>query len=109
MKKRTGLSIAAMTAFGLALPLTGSAAAPNHIEDAAIKVSYADLNIENSAGAKVLYTRLQRASQEVCDIGTHVVVRSLTESRKARNCYEKALAAAVEKVGSAVLSDFHDS
>lgn len=107
MKKSTGLVIAASIA--LALPVVASGASPSHIDDAAVKVSYADLNIENAAGAKILYARLQRASQEVCGIGSHTVVRSLTETRKARACYEEALATAVERVDSDTLKDIHSS
>jgi len=108
MKKRTGLSVAAIIASGLVLPVVGSAATPSHIDDAAVRVSYADLNIENEEGAKVLYARLKRASQEVCGIGSLDLVRSLTETRKARACYEKALTAAVEKIDSKTLNDVHN-
>ena len=109
MKKKTGLSIAAIVVLGLALPMTGLAASPSHIDDAAVKVSYSDLNIANEAGAKLLYARLQRASQEVCGVGSHNIVRSLTETKKARSCYEKALSAAVEKIDSDVLTVVHNS
>ena len=109
MNKITGLGIAAIVAMGLALPLAGMAAAPSHIDDAAVKVSYSDLNINNEAGAKVLYSRLQRASQEVCGVGSHNIVRSLTETKKARACYEKALTAAIEKLDSELLTVIHDS
>lgn len=109
MKKITGLSIAAIFVLGLALPMAGLAASPSHIDSAAVKVSYADLNIANEAGAKVLYARLQRASEEVCGIGSHAVVRSLTEIRKARACYEKTLATAVNRIDSDVLTSVHNS
>ena len=109
MNKITGLGIAAIVATGLALPLTGMAAAPSHIDDAAVKVSYSDLNINNEAGAKVLYSRLQRASQEVCGVGSHSIVRSLTETRKAQACYEDALTSAIEKLDSELLTAIHNS
>jgi len=107
MNKKTGLSIAVI--FTLALPMVVSAASPSHIDDAAVRVSYADLNIENEAGAKVLYARLQRASQEVCGIGSYDLVRSVTESRKARACYEEALSTAVERIDSDMLNGIHRS
>jgi UrcA family protein len=109
MNKITGLSIAAIVASGLALPLVGLAASPSHIDDDSVKVSYSDLNITNEAGAKLLYARLQRASQEVCGVGSHNIVRSLTETKKARACYEKALSAAVEKLDSELLTVIHNS
>ena len=109
MKKRTGLSVLLAISFGLSLPLTALAASPSHIDTAAVNVSFADLNIDNTAGAKILYARLQRASQEVCGIGSHVDVRSVTETRKARDCYEKALSAAVDKIDSDTLRNIHSS
>lgn len=109
MNKITGLGIAAIVATGLTLPLAGMAAAPSHFDDVGVKVSYSDLNIGNEAGAKVLYARLQRASQEVCGVGSHNIVRSLTETKKARACYEKALTAAIEKIDSELLTVIHNS
>ena len=109
MNKITGLGIAAIVATGLALPLAGMAAAPSHIDNAAVKVSYSDLNINNEAGAKVLYSRLQSASQKVCGIGSHNIVRSLTETRKAQACYEEALTSAIEKLDSELLTVIHNS
>ena len=109
MNKISGLGIAAIVATGLVLPLAGMTATPSHIDDAAVKVSYADLNINNEAGAKVLYARLQRASQEVCGVGSHDILRSLTETKKARACYEKALTAAIQKIDSELLTVIHDS
>lgn len=103
------VGIITLLTFGLAAPLAAMGATPTHLEDAAVKVSYADLNIENKAGAKILYARLQRASQEVCGIGSHDLVRSLTESRKARACYDEALTAAVKKIDSAALKEIHSS
>jgi UrcA family protein len=108
MKKRIELSMLLAIAFGLSLPLAASAASPSHFDDAAVSVSYADLNIDNAAGAKTLYARLQRASQEVCGIGSHVTVRSLTEIRKARDCYETALTSAVRKIDNDKLTDIHN-
>ena len=109
MKKRTGLSFLLAISFGLSLPLTALAGSPSHIDTAAVNVSFSDLNIDNTAGAKILYARLQRASKEVCGVGSHVDVRSLTETRKARDCYEKALSAAVDKIDSERLTDIHNS
>ena len=109
MNKISGLGIAAIVATGLVLPLAGMTATPSHIDDAAVKVSYADLNINNEAGAKVLYAMLQRASQEVCGVGSHDILRSLTETKKARACYEKALTAAIQKIDSELLTVIHDS
>ena len=56
----------------LGLPLTAYAAAPSHFDDVSVKVSYADLNIDNAAGAKVLYSRLRDAAEQVCGLGPKV-------------------------------------
>lgn len=109
MKKKIGLSLLLAILFGLSLPLVAAAASPSHIDEVAVSVSFSDLDIENTTGATILYARLQRASQEVCGIGSYDVMRSLTETRKARDCYEKALAAAVEKIDSDTLTELHRS
>ena len=46
-------------------PAVVLASTPNYLEYKAT-VSYADLNLENEEGARVLYQRLQRASKKVC-------------------------------------------
>ena len=109
MKKRTGFGLLVAISFGLSLPLTALAASPSHIDTAAVNVSFADLNIANETGAKLLYARLERASQEVCGVGSHNSVRSLTETKNVRACYEKALSAAVEKLDSELLTSIHNS
>ena len=91
----------------IAVPAIAAAAAPTQIEDASIKVSYADLNIQSEAGARVLYTRLKRATEEVCGIQTHVINGSLAETLHARTCYRETLEASVEKIDSDALSRIH--
>lgn len=92
---------------GMAIPATGIAAAPKHINDASIKVSYADLNIQSEAGARVLYARLKRASEEVCGIQTHVINGSLAATLRARTCFQETLEASVEKIDSDALAEIH--
>ena len=76
---------------GIALPAAAMAATPSQIDDAAVKVSYADLNIQSEAGARVLYTRLKKASEEVCGIQTHVIDGSLAATLRARACFRETL------------------
>ena len=92
---------------GIAVPAIGMAAAPSQIDDASIKVSYADLNIQSEAGARVLYTRLKRASEEVCGIQTHVINGSLAATLRARACFDETLEASVRKIDSDALSKIH--
>jgi len=91
------------------LPLSAFGAISGDVEDAAVKVSYADLNINNEAGARVLYSRLQQASREVCGVRTFVEHGSLGAVSEARQCYNNALESAVSKVGSEILSEIHAS
>ncbi len=92
----------------LAMPTLALASSPGY-DNKAMKVAYDDLNIHSEAGAKKLYTRLQRASAKVCE------VRSLTESGSLRRyaetqaCFDDVLSTAVAKVGSKELAEIHSS
>ena len=107
MRKLRRGGIAAMLLIGLSVPLSGLAAAPSNVGDIAIKVSYADLNVENAAGARVLYARLKRASEEACDVETARKRGSLTDVAKARTCINETLSAAVEKIDRDTLTQVH--
>ena len=99
--------LSSLLLIGIALPATGMAAAASQIDDASIKVSYADLNIRSEAGARVLYARLKRATEEVCGIQSHVINGSLAETLRARTCFREALEASVEKIDSDALKEIH--
>ncbi len=71
-----------------------------------VRVSYADLNLGNVAGAETLYARLKRAAQKVCDDEARKPVNTLNAIR---DCEETALNRAVEAVGSERLTDIHQS
>lgn len=103
--RKTGVTL--LLAIGVALPAIGLAAAPSHIKDVSVKVTYADLNIHSEAGAKVLYSRLKRASEEVCGVKPHVINGSLAATKNARVCYRETLEASVEKIDSEALSEIH--
>lgn len=72
-----------------------------------VSVSFADLNIKNEQGAKVLYRRLQRASESVCDVRDARNTRCLEDLRAADECYNKTLDAAVESIDSDALMSLH--
>ena len=93
----------------LTIPATGVAASLSQIDDNSITVSYADLDIESEAGAKVLYSRLKRASEDVCGVESYLESGSLTRTRKAKLCYAETLASAVDKLDSELLSSIHNS
>ena len=98
-----------MLAIGITLPAIGLAAAPSQFEVVSVKVSYADLNIHSESGAKVLYSRLKRASKEVCDVGSYQDHGSFSVARKAKTCYRDALSKAVGHIDSDALKEVHAS
>lgn len=102
-------ALALITAVGLAFPVAASAAAPSQINVESTKVSYADLDIHSTAGARVLYSRLKRASEAVCGIQSHVINGSLADTLKARACFRETLETSVKKIESDALSEIHAS
>jgi UrcA family protein len=106
-KKHRYTFVSLLAAAAIAAPAIGFAAAPSHFKDAGVKVSYADLDIHSKAGARVLYSRLKRASEEVCGIQSHVINGSLAMTLKARACFQETLEASVEKIDSDALEEIH--
>lgn len=76
-------------------------------EGKSVTVPCADLNLKNEQGALALYRRLQRASETVCDVQDAYSTRLLRNRIDARECYHKALTAAVESVNSDKLTGIH--
>jgi UrcA family protein len=86
-------------ALALLLGLLGAAQAPAG-EPAAIKVGYGDLDLATSAGAHTLYERIAGAACTVCGFeGTALIEQSLWNS-----CYRGAIADAVARVNSPLLT-----
>ena len=77
------------------------------IEDGKVSVSYADLNLENEQGVRVLYGRLQRASKEVCGSGSLRHGGSIIMKSSGVRCYWKTLSNAVDKIDNEDLSRIH--
>ncbi len=109
MKKLVKSSIAVIIALGLGTPLIASGAAPAQDEARSVKVNFADLDIENRAGARVLYARLQQASKKACDVNPYVQDRSLMSRAEAKACYKGTLEKAVSRIDSKTLSELHSS
>ncbi len=86
---------------------TALAAAPTQFETDRITVSYADLNIHSAAGARVLYSRLQAASETVCDMEPFRELGSLSRLAEAASCYAETLDEAVAEIDSAALKRIH--
>jgi len=68
-------------------------------------VSYADLNLENEEGVRVLYRRLQYASKKVCGGGWHGGSIIMKSSRV--QCYRETLSNAVDKLDIEDLTHIH--
>ncbi len=76
-------------------------AAPSRVGEVATKtVKFADLDISTAHGAQTLYERIVVAARSVCWD---------TEARLARDCRARAIADAVSRVGSPLLSAAHRS
>ena len=109
MKKTNVLGTVALLVFGLGVSASAVAALPSQFDDGSISVSFADLNIHNAAGARVLYTRLQRATKSVCGVESYSEAGSLSRVSQAKQCYAETLDEAVAKIDSAALAAIHTS
>ncbi len=109
MKKSIVVGITALVVFGLGASAYAVAASPSQFDDGAISVSFADLNIQKAAGARVLYTRLQRATKSVCSMDSYRELGSLLRVSQAEQCYTETLDKAVAKIKSAALQKIHKS
>lgn len=99
-------------AVGLLVALSGLAAERVMLGTrvASVSVPYADSNLSSTAGARALYGRLADAAEQVC--GGAPRPESLREiayygQANFNSCYDKALAEAIAKVGSARLYALH--
>lgn len=70
-----------------------------------VVVQFADLDLTSPQDAKTLYSRLQRASRYVC---REFESREPAKARLRQQCYDEALAAAVQSVNHTVLSAMHE-
>ncbi len=97
--------LAAIVGVGLGSPAIVLASTPSHLETNSIAVSYADLNLQNEEGVRVLYRRLRRASKGVCGDSPLKLVGPVL--RQANQCYRETLTEAVEKVNNELLTRIH--
>ena len=104
MKKIFVLLFAAMI-----LSATADAAAPSTINDVSIRISYSDLNIDNDAGAKKLYSRLRNAAEQACGLGSYLDLGSLAAISTAKKCYVELLDKAVTRIDHEQLTRLHES
>jgi UrcA family protein len=90
-----------VAALGALSAATGVAAAAAD-EVATKRVRFADLDISQPAGAKVLYQRIQAAAQQVCQIPYRGDLTAITVERR---CIDKAIDDAVRTVNAAALTE----
>jgi len=95
-------------AFALGAPAMASAAPQSDLKGAAVKVTYADLNLDKAEGAKVLYRRLQQAAKQACGMSSLRDDRAFGSYAEARDCYRTTLDASVAKVDNARVSSIHE-
>lgn len=90
---------------GLALGADAGEPRRPHETTRSVKVSYADLDLAEAAGARTLYARIQSAAREVC--GPQPGVLDLREAAHYQACHAQAVARAVNRVGSDALHALH--
>jgi UrcA family protein len=98
--------IASVAFIVLSAPAIASA---DGLKGKAVKVTYADLNLEKEAGAKSLYRRLQQASKQACGVVSLKSAGSVKIMSEMQTCYRTTLTAAVEKVDNSELTKIHES
>ena len=92
-------------------PAVVLASTSSYLETNKATVSYADLNLENEEGVRVLYQRLQHASKEVCGFASLKIPESILAKswrrRVTRQCYRESLSDAVDKFDNDDLTRIH--
>lgn len=92
-------SLAAITlSANLAQAEARSAAAPQ------VSVVYSQTDLSSTHGVQTLYARLKSAARHVCP---EVEIRNLAGAVSAKQCYQTALAQAVQKVRRPELTTLH--
>ncbi len=82
----------------------GDGAAPGTSRTQVV-VTFDDLNLASTAGARTLYARLKSAAQQAC--GSRPTGRDLQGYMAYQSCYDSALEKAVRKVDNARLLALH--
>jgi len=105
--KTTTNSVAAAVIFTV---LSGISSLGNanlqEVDVKSVRVSYADLNLNQAAGKKTLYQRLRGAADQVCGKVQSKVARDIRHNRE---CFEDALDHAVHQVGNQDLLTMHQN
>jgi UrcA family protein len=98
-RSATILALAACVTFGLMAAAPASAA---QFEPNSQRVSFADLNLDNEAGAQAMLRRIDRAAHMVCD--DRAGARLLSDRRIARQCVAETKRNAVSELNHPMVS-----
>lgn len=105
MKKYSIRKTAAIMLMAAAIPAAAMAnVAPR---DQSVKVSFADLDVHNVAGQKVLYQRLKLAASKICGPMEVHMAGSLSRARANQQCYAETLSDAVDKLDMPSIQALH--
>jgi len=101
----TMVAYAATAGFAAIAQAGDAAPATGRYED--VVVSYSDLDLNSTAGNKVLYARLELAAEKAC--GNAPATRDLERKAQYRSCVQSTLNRAVDKVGSHEVQALHQT
>ena len=109
MRHRVLKTVVLASLVTLGLPSLTMAASPSYLDHGTIKVAYGDLDIDTMEGAKVLYSRIEKAAEIGCDFRPFNEIGSIRHFNEARSCYKTNVTAAVERINSKALTKVHNS
>ena len=99
----------AIIIIALGAPTYATADASSDLNVKTVKVSYADLNLEQYDGAKDLYRHLQQASKQACDVQDWREAGSLSRVSEGRKCYRETLSGAIGEINNDLLTQIHSN
>jgi len=101
--------LAAIIVVAFGAPTIASANTNSDLQGVSVKVSYADLNLEEQEGANALYVRLKQASKQACDANGMTIGKAMKTTAELQRCYHQALSGAVRKVDNELVTQIHNS
>ena len=107
MRNRVINSVFFASLLALVVPSLAVAASPGQADKIRIAVSWSDLDIESEAGAKILYARVERASERACGVATLTELGSIKRVSDAKECFDYLVEKAVKQIDNDELSKVH--
>lgn len=106
MRNRTAIVAFLLTAT-MATGAMASTVEMNNHGHKSVTINYADLNITNEAGAKILYNRIGKAASKICSIATGAAPIGMLVAQ--RNCVNETIAATVKRIDNDQIEALHQS